>query len=105
MDLNYNTYNDTEVVDLSSASTCNKFLDYPNKHYGAASGFLGNNLTICGGANKTMAMDMCYTYDMYAQDGWIQLCTMNIRRVNHAIAKFPNGSLWITGRVMNHTIK
>ena len=102
MDSTYNTYNFTQVIDLSAANTCDSFLPYPISLYGAASGFLGSDLVICGGANKIKAMDDCYTFDMYAQDGWKNLFNMRSERVNHAIATFPDGSLWITGTVMKY---
>ena len=108
MDLNYTTYNHTQVIDLSSANTCNSFLPYPISLYGAASGFIDNDLVICGGANKTNAMDGCYMHDMYSEEGeWTHLYKMTSRRKNHAMATFPNGSLWITGTLIkaHKTIK
>ena len=89
--------NFSEIIDLSSATTC----DISSYHFGlshAASGYLDKKyLTICGGYEAGAQIKSCYTYDLYGQSHWTFLRNMMEERTTHAIATLPDGKLWITG--------
>ena len=64
---------------------------------GGSSGILDKiGLIICGGQSFGR-LKTCYFLDTVAKE-WKWFGNMTTAREWHAIATFPNGSLWITGK-------
>ena len=98
-DGNGNEKNHAQVVDLSLTNDCATFPAYPISMGFSAGGLINNILTVCGGVDSGNYFDTCYKYDMAANE-WTFLCNMQSRRRSHAAATLPDGSLWISGKVI-----
>ena len=92
--------NYSQVVDLSLTNVCETFPAYPISMSRAVGGLINNSLTVCGGYDSSdNYLDTCYKYDMAANE-WTFLCNMQSKRSLHAAATLPDGSLYITGKVI-----
>ena len=99
-DGNWNLKNYTQVVDSSLTNDCATFPAYPISMAYSAGGLINNILTVCGGIDSSYNyLDTCYKYDMAANE-WTFLCNMQSKRSLHAAATLPDGSLYITGKVI-----
>ena len=99
-DGNGNEKNYAQVVDLSLTNDCATFPAYPISMAHSAGGLINNILTVCGGYDSSSNyLDTCYKYDMAANE-WTFLCNMQSKRGYHAAATLPDGSLYITGKVI-----
>ena len=94
-----NRISDTQVISLKHPSRkCQSIQDYPAAMTTGSVGILDKNILVCGGiSSSNERLKSCHTFDTDAKQ-WKLFGNMTFYRESSAIAKFPNGSLWITGR-------
>ena len=94
-----NIRSDAQVINLENPSNrCRSVPDYPVAMIGGSVGILDKNQLVCGGySSSDERLKTCHIFDTDAKE-WKLFGNMATARDSHAIATFPNGSLWITGK-------
>ena len=94
---NYEDYNDTQIVDLSSQTrSCKNLAEYPIENHGATGAVVSGQPIVCGGqSGPATTLSQCYRYNK-ATNSWSFLTNMTTTR-RYSTSVPVNGKLLIMG--------
>ena len=91
----YQNIDKSQLIDVSSSTTCSNLPPYPLPLYGATGGVINGIPIICGGTTSGGRTNTCYSFEK-TSNSWKLHCSLKSKRSHHA-STVINDALLITG--------